>query len=338
MIVRIELNQLENRSNYYFYNDILFTGEAYDHRDNRLYQVYEITDGIITGSRDYGALQAEGMIKIDYDLLDSGDFDYEMNDICYSYQGKPFTGLCYQYSFGFVQVEHLSIDGWFVKSIGYYPDGTGRINRYEEKHIDTTETTGDRTWNLEWENNVCKRIESRYLDYAGTDHSGNLKLYFNEQKQISRAIIEDDYVYVSLLVPRDDLDLDFKTFDDLLTKQDIFADNLSLWSIEDSLFNQLLDRGLLNQVKQLELCYANIELSTIGRLAELPTLQTLNYQEISVYQTDLVRAEKQKQQYRAQALALFALQQNSNIKITFNDGRIDYFQEFLPDDLKPQLT
>ncbi|WP_141674840.1 hypothetical protein [Gilliamella sp. WF3-4] len=338
MKVRIELNQLEKRSNYYFYNDTPFNGEAYDHRDNQLYQVYEITDGIITGSRDYGVFEANGMIKVDYELLHSGDFDYEMNDIRYSYQGKPFTGLCYQYSFGFVQVEHLCIDGWFVKTIGYYPDGTGRIKRYEEKQIDITETTGDREWLLEWENNVCKRIESRYLDYAETDHSGNIKLYFNDQKQISRAIIEDDYVYVSLLVPRDDLGLDFKTFDDLLAKQDIFADNLSIWSIEDSLFNQLLDRGLLNQITQLELSYTNIEYSTFARLAQLPSLQTLKCKESSVYKIDLVAAEKQKQQYQAQALALFALQQNSNIKITFNDGRIDYFQEFLPDDLKQQLT
>lgn len=45
MTVRIELNQLDNRSGYYFFNDFLFTGEAYDHRDNQLYQVYEITDG-----------------------------------------------------------------------------------------------------------------------------------------------------------------------------------------------------------------------------------------------------------------------------------------------------
>uniref|UniRef100_UPI0014289810 hypothetical protein n=1 Tax=Gilliamella bombi TaxID=1908521 RepID=UPI0014289810 len=196
----------------------------------------------------------------------------------------------------------------------------------------------DREWYLEWENNACKRIESRYLDYAGTDHSGNLELYFNEQKQIKQVIIKDDYAYVSLLVPRDDLGLDFKTFDDLLAKQDIFADNLSIWSIEDSLFNQWLDRGLLNQVKQLELSYTNIEYSTLARLAELPSLQTLKCKESSVYQTNLVYAEKQKQQYRAQALALFALQQNSNIKITFNDGRIDYFQAFLPDDLKQQLT
>jgi hypothetical protein len=339
MIVRIELNQLENRSNYYFYNDILFTGEAYDHRDNQLYQVYEITDGIITGSRDYGALQAEGMIKIDYDLLTSGEyFDYEMNQIRCYYQGKPFTGLYYNYSCGFVLSEGVCIDGWVVKSIVFFPDGTGRIRKYEENHIDTTETTGDRTWNLEWENNVCKRIESRYLDYAGTHHSGNLKLYFNEQKQIEQAIIEDDYAYVSLLVPRDDLDLDFKTFDDLLAKQDIFADNLSLWYIEDSLFNQLLDRGLLNQVTQLELYKTKIAYATLARLAKLPFLQTLKCKESSVYETDLVRAEKQKQRYRAQALALFALQQNSNIKITFNDGRIDYFQEFLPDDLKPELT
>ncbi|OCG17071.1 hypothetical protein A9G24_03370 [Gilliamella sp. App6-5] len=339
MIVRIKLNQLEKRSNDYFYNDTPFNGEAYDHRDNQLYQVYEITDGIITGSRDYGALQADGMIKIDYDLLTSAEyFDYEMNQIRCYYQGQPFTGLYYNYSSGFLLSEGLCIDGWVVKNIVFFPDGTGRIRKYEENDIDITETTGDREWLLEWENNVCKRIESRYLDYAETDHSGNLELYFNEQKQIEQVIIKDDYAYVSLLVPRDDLGIDFKTFDDLLAKQDIFADNLSIWSIEDSLFNQWLDRGLLNQVKQLELYKTKIELSTIARLAELPSLQTLKCKEASIYQTDLVRAEKQKQQYRAQALALFALQQNSNIKITFNDGRIDYFQAFLPDDLKQQLT
>ena len=337
MIVRIELNQLENRSGYYFFNDFLFTGEAYDHRDNQLYQVYEITDGVITGSRDYGFLQAEGMIKVDYKVLHSTDFDYEMDDIRYFYQETPFTGLCYQYRFGFVLTEHLCIDGWFVKTIGYYPDGTGRISRYEEKHIDITETTGNREWSLEWENNSLKWIESTYLDFQG-NHSGELKLYFNEQNQIKRAIIEEDYAYVSLLVPRDDLPLDFKTFDELLTKENIFADELSIWSIGDKLFNQWLDNGFFNQVKQLELCFANIELTTIAKLAKLPLLQTLNYQEISVYQTDLIRAEKQKQQFRAQALALYALQQTSQIKVTFTDRRIDYFQEFLPDELKQQLT
>ena len=34
MIVRIELNQLEKRSNDYFYNDTPFNGEAYDYRNN----------------------------------------------------------------------------------------------------------------------------------------------------------------------------------------------------------------------------------------------------------------------------------------------------------------
>jgi transglutaminase-like putative cysteine protease len=66
MIVRIELNQLEKRSNDYFYNDTPFNGEAYDHRDNQLYQVYEITDGVITGSRDYGFFEANDQPKVDY--------------------------------------------------------------------------------------------------------------------------------------------------------------------------------------------------------------------------------------------------------------------------------
>ena len=337
MIVRIELNQLENRSNYYFYNDILFTGEAYDHRDNQLYQVYEITDGEITGSRDYGFFETNGMVKVDSELVHSGDFDYVMNDIPYTYLGKPFTGLFYDYFAGFVSGEALCINGWIVKDISFYPDGTGRLRIYEEKHIDITETTGDREWSLQWENNSFKRIESRYLDYQDTHHTGELELFFNDQNQIQQVIVKGDYVYISCLVPRDDLEIDFKTFNDLLAKQNIFADNLSIWSIEDALFNQWLDQGLLNQVKQLELYKTKIELSTIAKLIKLPSLEILNYRESSLYQTDLVHAEKQKQQYRAQALALFALQQNSNIKITFTDGRVDYFQAFLPDELKQQL-
>lgn len=232
MIVRIELNQLENRSNYYFYNDILFTGEAYDHRDNQLYKVYEITNGKITGSRDYGFFETNSMIKVDSGLIHGGDFDYEMNDIPYTYLGKPFTGLFYDYFAGFVSGESLCINGWIVKDISFYPDGTGRLKQYEEKHIDITETTGDREWFLQWENNSFKKIQSRYLDYQGTHHTGELELFFNAQNQIQQVIVKGDYAYVSCLVPRDDLEIDFKTFNHLLAKQNIFANNLSIWSIE----------------------------------------------------------------------------------------------------------
>jgi hypothetical protein len=339
MIVRIELNQLEKRSNYYFYNDTPFNGEAYDHRDNQLYQVYEITDGIVTGSRDYGFFGTNGMVKVDYELLHSGDFDYEMNDIPYTYHGKPFTGLFYDYSSGFVLGESLCINGWIVKDISYHPDGTGRIKRYEEKHIDITETTGDRTWYLEWENNACKRIESRYLDYAETDHSGNLELHFNEQKQIEQVIIKDDYAYVSLLVPRDDLGLDFKTFDDLLAKQDIFADNLSIWSIEDSLFNQWLDRGLLNQVKQLELFHTNVQPLTITKIQKLHSLQQLKISEWKIYETDKpLFIKQQKQRFLELASALFLLKESCSIDVILEDDDENIFEKYLPDDLKQQLT
>jgi hypothetical protein len=339
MKVRIELNQLEKRSNYYFYNDTPFNGEAYDHRDNQLYQVYEITDGIVTGSRDYGFFGTNGMVKVDYELLHSGDFDYEMNDIPYTYHGKPFTGLFYDYSSGFVLGESLCINGWIVKDISYHPDGTGRIKRYEEKHIDITETTGDRTWYLEWENNACKRIESRYLDYAETDNSGNLELHFNEQEQIKQAIIEGDYAYVSLLVPRDDLGLDFKTFDDLLAKQDIFADNLSIWSIEDSLFNQWLDRGLLNQVKQLELYHTNVQPLTITKMQQLQSLQQLKISEWKIDENDKpLFIKQQKQRFYELASALFLLKESCSIDVILADDDENIFEKYLPDDLKQQLT
>jgi hypothetical protein len=340
MKVRIELNQLEKRSNYYFYNDTSFNGEAYDHRDNQLYQVYEITDGVITGNRDYGALQAEGMIKIDYDLLNSGEyFDYEMNQLPYYFQGQPFTGIAYEYRFGFVLAEAIFINSWLVEYISFFADGTGRLKRYEKNDIDITETTGDREWYLEWENNAYKRIESRYLDYAGTAHSGNIKLYFNEQKQIKQVIIKDDYAYVSLLVPRDDLGLDFKTFDDLLAKQDIFADNLSIWSIEDSLFNQWLDRGLLNQVKQLELYHTNVQPLTITKMQQLQSLQQLKISEWKIDENDKpLFIKQQKQRFLELASALFLLKESCSIDVILEDDDENIFEKYLPDDLKQQLT
>ena len=338
MIVRIELNQLDNRSGYYFFNDFLFTGLAYDHRDNQLYQVYEITDGVITGSRDYGFLQEAGMIKVDSELIHGGDFDYEMNDVPYTYHGKPFTGLFYDYSSGFVFAETLCINGWTVKEISFYPDGTGRISRYEEKHIDITETTCNREWSLEWENNSLKWIESTYLDFQG-NHSGELELYFTEQKKIKHIIINGDYEYVSLLVPRDDLPLDFKTFEELLAKKDIFADELSIWSIDDKLFNQWLDSGLLNKVKQLELYHTKVQPLTIGKMQKLPSLQKLTISESKIYEDDTPLSIKQQtQRFSELATELFLLKVHRSIDINLVDDYESIFQKYLPDELKQQLT
>jgi hypothetical protein len=99
--------------------------------------------------------------------------------------------------------------------------------------VDSNVTNGDRIWYLEWENNACKRIESRYSDYARTHHSGDLAF-------ISMSKNKSDVQILRLIM-------------------------------------------------------------------------------------------------RVQAPALFTLQQNSNIKITFNDSKIDYFPAFLPADLKQQL-
>ena len=339
MIVRIELNQLENRSNYYFYNDILFTGEAYDHRDNQLYQVYEITDGEITGSRDYGFFETNGMVKVDSELVHSGDFDYVMNDIPYTYLGKPFTGLFYDYFAGFVSGEALCINGWIVKDISFYPDGTGRLKKYEEKHIDITETTGDREWSLQWENNSFKRIESRYLDYQDTHHTGELELFFNDQNQIQQVIIKGDYAYVSCLVPRDDLEIDFKTFNDLLAKQNIFADNLSIWSIEDALFNQWLDQGLLNQVKQLELYHTQVKPLTLTKIQKLQSLQELKISESKIYEDDDPLSIKlQKQRFTELASALYSLKESCSIHVILVDDDENILEKYLPNDLKHQLT
>lgn len=338
MIVRIELNQLENRSNYYFYNDILFTGEAYDHRDNQLYKVYEITNGKITGSRDYGFFETNSMIKVDSGLIHGGDFDYEMNDIPYTYLGKPFTGLFYDYFAGFVSGESLCINGWIVKDISFYPDGTGRLKQYEEKHIDITETTGDREWFLQWENNSFKKIQSRYLDYQGTHHTGELELFFNVQNQIQQVIVKGDYAYVSCLVPRDDLEIDFKTFNHLLAKQNIFANNLSIWSIEDALFNQWLDQGFLNQVKQLELYHTQVKPLTLTKIQKLRSLQKLKISESKIYEDDDPLSIKlQKQRFTELASALFSLKESCSIHVILVDDE-NILEKYLPNDLKHQHT
>lgn len=339
MIVRIELNQLENRSNYYFYNDILFTGEAYDHRDNQLYKVYEITNGKITGSRDYGFFETNSMIKVDSGLIHGGDFDYEMNDIPYTYLGKPFTGLFYDYFAGFVSGESLCINGWIVKDISFYPDGTGRLKQYEEKHIDITETTGDREWFLQWENNSFKKIQSRYLDYQGTHHTGELELFFNVQNQIQQVIVKGDYAYVSCLVPRDDLEIDFKTFNHLLAKQNIFANNLSIWSIEDTLFNQWLDQGFLNQVKQLELYHTQVKPLTLTKIQKLRSLQELKISESKIYEDDDPLSIKlQKQRFTELASALFSLKESCSIHVILVDDDENILEKYLPNDLKHQHT
>ncbi|PIT11118.1 hypothetical protein BHC46_09730 [Snodgrassella alvi] len=72
------------------------------------------------------------MIKIDYDLLTSGEYvDYEMNQLLYYFQGQLFTGIAYEFKFGFVLVEAICINSWLVEYISFFADGTGRFKRYE---------------------------------------------------------------------------------------------------------------------------------------------------------------------------------------------------------------
>ncbi|KDN11762.1 hypothetical protein BGI40_06640 [Snodgrassella communis] len=72
------------------------------------------------------------MIKINYDLLTSGEnVDYKMNRLSCYFQGQPFTGIAYEFKFGFVLVEAICINSWLVEYISFFADGTGRFKRYE---------------------------------------------------------------------------------------------------------------------------------------------------------------------------------------------------------------
>lgn len=120
-----------------------------------------------------------------------------------------------------------------------------------------------------------------------------LTLFFNEQKQINQLIIdgEGNYSYASLLVPQDDLPVDFKTFDELLAKEDIFAEDLSILSIDDKLLNQWLNRGFLNRVKRLEVDKIETKPATINKLAKLPSLDKLDYTKRSLDKIALAQAK-----------------------------------------------
>ncbi|TEA27134.1 hypothetical protein, partial [Candidatus Schmidhempelia bombi] len=99
--VRVELSYLQQIDGLYFLNDVLFTGLAYDHREQKLHKVYQITQGKITAEDDYGFFKYPTPIKIDYDVInEEHDYDYEL-----FYQGKLFNGITYCYSNGFVSME-----------------------------------------------------------------------------------------------------------------------------------------------------------------------------------------------------------------------------------------
>ena len=108
----------------------------------------------------------------------------------------------YDYFVEFVSGEILYINGCTVKDISFYPDGIGRIIKYEEKHIDITEIIGNREWSLQWDNDPYKWNESTYLDFSG-DHSGSLKICFNKQNQLTQQ-------------PDSEADEDFNEFDALM--------------------------------------------------------------------------------------------------------------------------
>lgn len=331
MIVRVELDNLIQKGEYYFLNNILFTGEAYDHRDNKLYKVYEINQGIISSDRDYGFLGEKGMLKLDYSLLMSEE-DFDVGEYRLYFQGKPFTGVYYEYRFGFVLCESLSINGWTTESIGFLPDGTGRMKSYERNQIDHTGTTKDRKYYLDCKDNYLNIINSEYYDYKSGEQ-GKLSFHFNKQKKIDQASVKTYNEELELLVPRDDLGLDFKTYSELLMKKNIIAKDISILEIGDELLNQWLDMGILDNVECLELFYTGVTHLTVSRLVRLTSLKKLTCIEPTLFQSDISIANKQKQRYKALAIALFSLKQSNAIDVSFTDNRIDFFNEYLPNSI-----
>lgn len=328
MIVRIELKNLRYKGEHYFFNDILFTGEAYDYRDNQVYQIHEINEGVIVASHDYGLLGRAGMPKLDYYCIDV-DKDVESAFLTGHIQNKPYTGVCYIFKSGFLASEILFIDGILRESFDVMFDGTGRFSSYYKGKLDQTETTEDREINIRWRDNYLFSIDSYCLDFSKRGKTCRLELTFNERRQIDDICMKGDYTYLNLLVPRDELGLDFTAFDELLMKKDIMAENLRFWSVDDKTFNEWFDGGLLNQVKNLTLFEMELSLKTITKLAALPNLQSLVWNLLSLPIEGNRLYDQMTQQYTVLAHALFALKESKGIKVEFVCDNIDLFPKYL---------
>lgn len=277
MIVRIKLQALTKNGMLHTYNDVPFTGEAYDQQGELLKRIYVLNQGLIIAEKTYGALVPEQpvVLQINDDAIDYNDNDDSLS----YYQGTPLTGISYHYSYDFCNIESLFIDGVEVEYIAWENDGTGRMHKYEkndEKY----------SYRFEW-------VYGRLVTFSISQNTGD-KLFFrmDEDQQIKLIMPRGNYRQIYPQIPRSDLGLDFQTIDELLARDQV-ANKLEIDGISDNLFNDWLTAHYFSTVKHLVLSETAIAPETIKKLVKLPQLATLSIvdskftgAELSINQTE----------------------------------------------------
>ncbi|WP_294966741.1 hypothetical protein [uncultured Gilliamella sp.] len=320
--VRVELSHLQIIQDFYVLNDVLFTGLAYDHREQKLFKVYQITEGKITAEQDFGFFKHAQQVKIDYYVIDD---DYEFGDALY-YHGKLFNGVTYEYKNGFVFSEVLWNDGYAVETIGWYSDGSGLIRFYETNY---KEDKCKFEWNYKQLMNInCRKENANSLT--------RFTLEINEQNQIKSCVLSThNMACLDNLIQHDDIPLPASSLSGLLAYYPL-AEEISLFIFSDDDFNYFMNHSDFQSIKKLELSTEDLSLPVLNKLMALPNLKTIFFKEngVSDYQlADLPekeRAIKQQQcDERNHALLdlLFALQaqQNCDLRFYANSGLVFFY-------------
>ncbi|OCG44722.1 hypothetical protein A9G28_01860 [Gilliamella sp. Fer1-1] len=280
--VRVELSYLQQISGLYFLNDVLFTGLAYDHREQKLHKVYQITQGKITAEDDYGFFKYHSPIKINYDVIEEEhDYDYEL-----FYQGKLFNGITYCYCDGFVYMELFWVDGYVVETISWYPDGSGLIRYYEMNYTE----------------NRCK-IEWNYKQLKMIDimrEQENISFNFNNNNQIKFCFLAvDNIAHLGNLVKRDDLPLPANNLTELLAHYPL-ADEIKINIQRNDNFDYFINHTHFRAIKKLQLSTVHLSLPVLTQLMELPNLTSIFFKESGITDYDLNRLPAQERTSKQQ--------------------------------------
>ncbi|MFQ1005294.1 hypothetical protein [Gilliamella sp. CG22] len=317
--VRVELSHLQVIQGFYFLNDVLFSGLAYDHREQKLHKVYQMTEGKITGEQAFGFFKHSSGVKIDFAVIED-DVDYEFRNLVY-YQGELLNGVTYEYCDGFVLSESLWVDGWEVELITWYVDGSGLVRRFE---LDYDENRSNFKWDY-------KRLISVDCTKGDINSRSSFTISVNEQNQINSFVLDTkDTASLEKLVQYDDLPLPANSLSGLLAYYPL-AEKVSLNIFSDENFIYFAAHTNFQPVKRLRIVTEHLSLALLTKSMDLPQLTWLFFDEygISDYSIESLpedeRLIKQKEcdtRNHALITLLLAIQAkyHGEIKLNANSG------------------
>lgn len=323
--VRVELSHLCIIDGYYFFNDNLFNGFAYDHREQQLYKVYQIIAGKISAEQDYGFFESPSLIKIDYTVIED---DYSIDEKMF-YQGEPLNGITYEYRDGFVRIESLWVDGYIVENICWYPDVSGLIRSYETNYDEDK-------CQFEWNYKQLKNIDIRKGNINAENY---FSLELNDQNQITSCVLNTSNIASLTKLALRDVPLPANNPAELLAYYPL-ADDISLNFASDDNFNYFVAHSSFQSIKKLQLLTEYLSLSALSPLMDLPHLTSLFFDEDGITNYSLQNLPEQQRKIKQQqcdernyALLtwLFSIQvkQHCDIRLKANSTELmfSYYQE-----------